>query len=688
MHDDDEATLLMAQLCTLNDEPEPAPPGGLRLDESRAQVNLGTGGDGGHVAGWFLDTGATSHMTGRAEVFSKLDRAVQGTVRFGDGSLVQIHGRGTITFAGKSGEKVALAGVLFIPRLKNNIISVGQLDRTGCKVEIEDGVMRIWDRRRRLLCKVHRGRNQLYVLNLDVAPLPLCLAARHDDGAWRWHARYGHIGFDALRQLSRRAMVHGLPLVEEEEAICDTCVVTKHRRAPFPTQARYRAEQPLDLVHGDLCGPVKPATPGDKRYFLLLVDDASRFMWLVLLAAKSDAAEAIKRIQAGAESECGRTLHVLRTDNGGEFTAAEFADYCADRGIQRHFSAPYAPQQNGVVERRNQTILAMARALLKERSMPTVFWGEAVVTAVYILNRAPTKALDGKTPYEAWFGRTPAVAHLRTFGCVGYVKDTRPHLKKLDDRSAPMVFIGYAIGSKAYRLYDPKTERVHVSRDVIFDEDAAWNWKEAEQTAPVDLGDFAVEQLVRRRERTVDRRLTPDAGGVDIDPIPLPATSSPSPQTVEFVSPPANDSERLDAESGSASIRYRDINAVLGEAAVPGHAARSLHGELHLVTNDGEPTTFAEAAMKSEWLAAMIDELQSVEDNGTWELTELPAGHRAIGLKWVYKLKKDEAGAVIKHKARLVAKGYVQQAGIDFDEVFAPVARMDLVRLLLAFGCT
>jgi transposase InsO family protein len=130
----------------------------------------------------------------------------------------------------------------------------------------------------------------------------------------------------------------------------------------------------LELVHGDLCGPVTPATPGGRRYFLLLVDNVSRYMWAVLLDAKAAAADAIKRLQAAVEAECGCKLRVLRTDNGGEFTAAEFAAYYADEGIYRHFSAPYTPQQNGVVKRRNQTVVATARALLKQREMPAIYW--------------------------------------------------------------------------------------------------------------------------------------------------------------------------------------------------------------------------------------------------------------------------------------------------------------------------
>jgi hypothetical protein len=192
-------------------------------------------------------------------------------------------------------------------------------------------------------------------------------------------------------------------------------------------------------------------TPGGRCYFLLLADDLSHYMWVVVLGSKGEATDAIRRAQAAAEAECGRKLCVLRTNNGGEFTS-----YCVNEGVQRHYSTPYSPQQNGVVERHNQTVVGMARALLKQRGMPAVFWGEAVVTTVYILNRSSTKALNGGTPYEAWLGCKPTVSHLRVFGCLAFGKELG-HIGKLDDRSTPGVFIGYAEGSKAYRILDSGT---------------------------------------------------------------------------------------------------------------------------------------------------------------------------------------------------------------------------------------
>jgi transposase InsO family protein len=258
------------------------------------------------------------------------------------------------------------------------------------------------------------------------------------------------------------------PDIDHVEQLCDTCVVTKLKWWPFPRQAVYHAQKQLELVHGDLCGPVMLATPGGRHYFLLLVDDASQSMWAVLLATKAAAADAIKHVQAAAK-ESGLKLQVLHTDNGGEFTAAEFVAYCADERIQRHYSVPYSLQQNGVVERRNQTVVAITRALLKQRGKPAVFWREAVMTAVHLINRSPTKSLEGKTPYETRHRRTPMVGHLRTFGCLAYAKELNV-VSKLSDRSTSGVFIGYAEGVKAYRILDPVTWRVRTTRDVIFDE--------------------------------------------------------------------------------------------------------------------------------------------------------------------------------------------------------------------------
>jgi len=278
-----------------------------------------------------------------------------------------------------------------------------------------------------------------------------------------------------------------------------------------------------------------------------------------------------------------------------------------------------------VVERRNQTIIGIARCMLKAKGMPAAFWGEAMSTAVFILNRAPTKALNGRTLFEAWHGRKPSVAFMRTFGCIRHVKNTKPGLTKLEDRSTKMVFLGYEEGSKAYRLYDPVTGRVTVSGDVVFDEAATWRWDEEETTEEEGAhgisGSFVVEQLVITSQihepaGVVEEAAAPGAGeagdgalaaGEAEPPSPTTTGSTPShsalgqeqrtPTTaqIEYATPPPDVTEFVDAFYDDEEVRFRRVDNVLGDAATPGLAARLLGEELMMMSTE-EPATFAAVA--------------------------------------------------------------------------------------------
>uniref|UniRef100_A0ACD5TNV1 Uncharacterized protein n=1 Tax=Avena sativa TaxID=4498 RepID=A0ACD5TNV1_AVESA len=585
---------------------------------------------------WFLDTDATNHMTGSVDAFAELDRSVTGKVRFADISVVDIHGRGTVVFAIDGGDHRAFTEVFFIPALKSSIVSLGQLDESWYDIHIRRGILSVRDQRNRLL----------------------------------------------MKRMARGGLVRGLPHIEHADELCEACLAGKQRRLPFPHKAHYRAQKPLELVHGDLCGPITPPTPGGRHYILLLIDGRSRYMWVDLLASKDKAARAIVKFQAAAEVECGHKLRVLRTDRGGEFTSATFYEHCAESGVQRHLTAPYTPQQNGIVERRKQTVLGMAHSMLKAKRVPNLFWGEAVLTTMSILNRCFMRSVDGMTPYEAWHGKKPDVRFLRVFGCVGHVKVARPHLQKLDDRSTPMVFIGY-------------------------ETKARWNW-EAPGEAPASSS-FTVEYPVyvthaATSTMTCSRDTTPASSRVAVTPsaTPSPArqqlpTTTPSKDAeipssgstqVRFVTPPSAQSALFDAhDSATTPHRFWLVDDLLGApVGTPQLAEQFFDNEvLHLAAGE-EPTSFAEAEREDCWRRAMLDELQSIDSNNTWTLTSLPVGHRAIGLKWVFKVKKNEHGHIVKHKARLVAKGYVQRQGVDFEEVFAPVARLESVRLILTLA--
>lgn len=292
---------------------------------------------------WVVDTGATNHMSGAQSAFSNLDSTVSGSVKFGDGSVVRIEGRGTVIFDCKNGEHRFFTDVYFIPKLQTNIISVGQLDEIGGEALVRGGFLRMRDEDGRLLAKIPCTPSRLYVLDLTISWAG-CFAARGAENAWRWHDRFGHLNFPALRKMAREGMVRGLPELEQTDQLCEGCLAGKQRRTPFPEQGQLRAERALELVHGDLCGPITPATPGGKKYFLLLVDVFSRYMWVELLPSKDCAPAAIKRIRVVAETQSRHKLSSLRTDRGGEFTSADFTDHLVSTGVRRQLTAPYSPQ--------------------------------------------------------------------------------------------------------------------------------------------------------------------------------------------------------------------------------------------------------------------------------------------------------------------------------------------------------
>lgn len=205
-------------------------------------------------------------------------------------------------------------------------------------------------------------------------------------------------------------MAHGFPEIIQPKDTCIGCLMSKQTRKPFPGQTQSQSKWILELVHGDLCGPITPATKSDNRYFLLLVDDFSKIMWVYMLKTKDEALGALKKFRVLVEKECAENekLKIFRTDRGGGFLSHDFSSYCEEIGIIRHLTVPYSPQQNGVVERRNRTVVALARSFLKEKQLPSEFWGEAVRHSVYILNSFPTRALSGKTPT----GRKSDIGHV------------------------------------------------------------------------------------------------------------------------------------------------------------------------------------------------------------------------------------------------------------------------------------
>lgn len=322
----------------------------------------------------------------------------------------------------------------------------------------------------------------------------------------------------------------------------------------------------------------------------------------------------------------------------------------------------------------------MTRSIMKHMSVPNYLWGEAIRHATYLINRVGTRALINQTPYEALKKRKPNVEHLRVFGCVSYAKVEFPHLRKLDDRSRILVYLGTETGSKAYTLLDPTTRKIIVSRDVVFDENKSWKWANSElieiQKEP---GMFTLAQTEFHNNEEVENEISEETEENEAED----STNEDAEDGLDEPSVPEpnhSDDVPVFTRSGRQVIKPAHLNDYVLLAEIEGE-------RLLLLIND-EPWDFKEANKYREWRDACDDEIKSIIKNRTWSLVSLPVGIKPIGLKWVFKIKRNSDGNITKHKARLVAKGYVKKHGVDFDEVFAPVARIETVRFIIALAAS
>ena len=302
--------------------------------------------------------------------------------------------------------------------------------------------------------------------------------------------------------------------------------------------------------------------------------------------------------------------------------------------------------------------MGLVRSMLKEKELPLELWGEAVSTCVYVLNRSSTKGVKGKTPYEKWNKRKLSVSHLRIFRSVVFVKTTG-RLSKLEDRSKCMLFMGYEAGSKAYRCLDPVTFKIHISRDVIFNEKKAFKFSEQGKLGKFSLSSSNFLKITGLEEGERD------------------SSEEQREQSVINESRGRDLSQSEDSEEEEI-VRYRFIHSIYDETNLS-------CSETCLLFNE-EPSSYSLAAKQKEWREAMKEEISAILKNETWTVVKPLSDIKPIGVKWVFRVKKDNKGRILRYKARLVVKGYAQKEGIDYSEVFSPVARMESIRILIAIA--
>jgi hypothetical protein len=626
---------------------------------------------------WYLDSGCSNHMCGNKELFSCLNENYKDTVKLGNGMFITVMGKGNVRFYAKDNTVQTISSIFYIPELKSNLISMGQLQEKGYTIIITAGCCKIHHPEKGVIAKARMTSNRMFPLYMQ-DQIQTCFSTKMHDSTWLWHFRYGHLNFDGLKALQEKNMVTGLPKITCPTELCEECVVGKQPRDSFPKGKAWRAEQTLHLVHSNICGPINPTSNGNKRYFISFINDCSRKTWVYFLQDKSEAFTVFKKFKAHSEKECGNPIKILRTDRGGEFTSHEFANFCEMHGIQRQLTAAYSPQQNGVAERRNRTIMNMVRSMLLKGKMPKSFWPEAVKWSVHILNRCPTFAVKNITPTEAWCGSKPMVDHFRIFGCIAYAHVPDAKRTKLDDKAVKCVFLGVSEESKAYKLYNPITRNIVISRDVQFDEENTWDWKKTDANLFQDSNLYEDASYGTEEGFIGDRRIESHIQPPECEIHTEEQLQVPIPHEGTIV-PHGEGTSNIPQRQRTAPAWMNDY--VNGNE----FSDEDTFAQFALFAGS-DPIKFEDAVKEDKWRRAMDTEIHAINKNNTWELVDLPRGQKTIGVKWVYKTKLNENGEIDKHKARLVVKGYKQQHGIDYDEVFAPVVRHDTIRLVISLA--
>ncbi|KAJ9551482.1 hypothetical protein OSB04_015527 [Centaurea solstitialis] len=746
---------------------------------------------------WYLDSGCSKHMTGRKEILHNFKPKFCGSVQFGNEQYAPIVGYGDVIQ-----DKVTIKKVSLVEGLGHNLFSIGQF----CDKDLEVGF-----KKRRCVVKTEAGkellvgtrRRNLYKIDLrDVkAKNTLCLLSKaSNQQSVLWHRRLSHLNFKGLNKLVIGNLAIGIPdLRFQQDHLCSACQLGKMKRVSHKSKLEHGTETPLQLIHMDLCGPMRVQSINGKKYVLVMVDDYSRYTWVKFLRSKDEAPEIIisvlKEVQVNLQSQ----VQKIRSDHGTEFKNKVLGGYLESVGIKHTFAAVRTPQQNGVVERRNRTLVEAARTMLAYSKLPMFLWAEAVDTACYTQNRSIVNNRFGKTPYELINNQVPNIGHFRVFGCRCFVLNDREDRHKLQAKSDEAIFIGYSKNSIAYRVYNKRTKLVMESSNVKFDPYAemasehdssepgltgvlAVNLVNPDHVTPTKQQDGAststnnlsdLDLLFENfyneyfgssssgsttnnnssdihRETTVNVQEPVSISGPSTSTISEDTSSVESPQVQNSIIPIPENSEIIpivdssqvqEADIGSSEnisdpipirmestfddysedlqivpsfeslqevpissytdssydlqlyrplphttkwTRDHPLHQIIGDPNAPVQTRSATANECLFAAflSNVEPLKVADALADPDWFMAMQEEINQFVRLKVWRLVPRPEGKSIIDTKWIFKNKKDEDNIV----ARLVAKGYRQQEGIDYNETFAPVARIEAIRMFLAYA--
>ncbi|KAL0641354.1 hypothetical protein Bca4012_102580 [Brassica carinata] len=680
-----------------------------------------------------IDSGATHHMISDRSLISEV-KAATGSVMIANGARIPIEGVGNLKLFEKN------SPAFYLPQFTSNLISVKKATvDLDCQVVFRPNEVEFQDLKTGRVIGRGESKNQLYHLQTAKTSNPIdsvCLSSAADrSDSITWHARLGHPHARAIELI--------MPNMSFNHLECEACILGKHCRTVFPTSETIYANC-FDLVHSDVW-TAPCMSRENQKYFVTFIDEKSKYTWITLLPSKDRVFDAFVNFQAYVTNHYNATVKVLRSDNGGEYTSHAFKNHLAKHGIVHQTSCPYTPQQNGVAERKNRHLMEVARSMMYHANVPKRFWGDAVQTACYLINRIPTKVLKNLSPFEVLNKSKPYIDHLRVFGCLCYVWVPGEQRNKLEAKSTKAMLIGYSVTQKGYKCYDPATRRVLVSRDVKFIETKGYyeekNWEDLEDLSQEPrnmaenlrnilerLGVNMSQDKVREPERTtpldheggnesesgVQEQHQGDSGHHDqevteeVENVPQVRVDEQGEvhdheevsETETEVQAEVQAEDQVQALRRSTRIKRDASNwvntRVYYNAQAVEHPSQAVcsfaeYPEEHMVfmcnLDENEiPRSYEEAMKHKGWRDSVGDERDAMIRNDTWYESELPKGKKAVSSRWIFTIKYLANGEIDRRKTRLVARGFTQTYGEDYIDTFAPVAKLHTIRIVLSIA--
>ncbi|GJS73201.1 retrovirus-related pol polyprotein from transposon TNT 1-94 [Tanacetum coccineum] len=543
---------------------------------------------------FIVDSGCLKHMTGNLKLLSNFIEKFLGTMKFGNDQIPPILGYGDLVQG-----NVTIKRVYYVEGLNHNLFSIGRLCDADLEVSFQKSTCYIRDLKGNDLLISSRGADLYFITLHDTStPILICLMAKATSSqAWLWHRRLSHLKSDTINLLLKYDIVTGLPKLKFiKDHLCSSCELGKSKRKSFKTKT----------------------TPSSKRRS----KDKTPKVLINFL----------KLVQRGLHAQ----VRIVQTDKGMEFLNKTLHACFAQEEIEHQTSTARTPEQNGVVERRNRTLVEATRTMLSAAKVTLYFWAEAIATTCFTQNRSLIIPRHEKTPYHIINGQKPSVKFFHIFGSLYYIVKDGENLDRMKEKGDACIFVGYSTQSRAYRIYNKRTrvivETIHV------------NFDELPQMASDHVSSDPVSQ--------------------DIPPLNIQTTLA-STNQAPTQAPTVTVTKNINQAETHEENTQVDEDEFINIFSTPQHT----DGEMcmfGLTVSQTEQKNIKEAMANSAWIEAMQEELHQFDR--------------------LDKNKRDEENIVIRNKARLVAKGYGQKEGINFEESFAPVARLEVVRLFVVYA--